>query len=189
MSKEWIDLQQRKYAGANFGETDNVVTKNLAAYKSLLEIAKPGMTFLDIGCNNGRICFEMKKLGLKELGVDLPQVIQKCKLDFNKQALDLESEFPAGTYDLIFCREVIEHIQRYEQVFQLIFEALNEEGTAIITAPFDKKDFGKNCPEHVRLFSEAELKQHIKKAGGKVLNTFREKVCRSIGCVCEKADV
>lgn len=183
---DWTKKQIAKYAGKNFGETDNVVNKNLFAYKELLKIAKPGMTFLDLGCNNGRICQEMKKLGLQEFGVDLSEVIAKCKPAFNKAVCDLEESFPEGQYDIVFCRETIEHIQNYNVVFKKIFEALNPEGRAIITAPFSKRDFGAACPEHVRLFTMEELKAHIAKAGGFVLSHFQEKVCRSVGCVCRK---
>ena len=180
---EWIALQCRIYAGASFGETELVVNWNIEAYKVLLKYAKKGLSFLDVGCNNGRISHEMQKLELNVLGIDLPEIINKITYPINKLALNLEKDFPVGRWDIIFCRETIEHLRNYEEVLQKMLVALNPDGFLIITAPFSKQDFGKNCPQHIRIFEGDELKKLIEKHHGVIIESFMERKCRSLGFV------
>jgi 2-polyprenyl-3-methyl-5-hydroxy-6-metoxy-1,4-benzoquinol methylase len=176
----WLKLQVDKYSTVSFGEADKVVDRKRKAYVKLLSFAKPGMKFLDLGTNSGRVAHEMKKLGLKELGVDLEAVINKIKYPINKVAMDLEKEYPEGEWDLIFCRETIEHLRTYEEVCKKIIASLKPKGTLIITGPVDNRDFGKNCPEHVRIFANQELDKLVTRSGGNIVEVFNDKRSRVI---------
>ena len=184
---KWLEKQVLKYAGMNFGETEQTVDKNTQAWRFLCKYAKTGMTFLDLGCNNGRITNEMKQRGLIELGIDLPEIIAKITYPINKQAMDLETQFPTGEFDLIFCRETLEHLRNSEDVCRKILNVLKiPDGIAILACPHDERDFGENCPEHHRLFKGQQLREMIEKLGGVVLEQFEETVCRSRGCVSKR---
>jgi len=177
---EWLQKQVNKYANIAFGEADMVVDRKLKAYLKLFDFAKKDMTFLDLGTNSGRVAYEMQKIGLKELGVDLPEVITKIKYPINKTAMNLEEDFPKGQWDLIFCRETIEHLRNYKEVCKKIINALSASGVLIITAPNNKRDMGKNCPEHVRVFEGTQLDKLVTNNGGKIVEKFNEKRQRVI---------
>jgi len=185
---EWIQKQLNKYCFNDFHskESDIVVNKNVIAYQKLKDYAKPGMSFLDLGTNCGRVAYEMKKLGLIEFGIDLPEVINKITYPINKQGMNLEKEFPLGTFDLIFFRECLEHLRNGEEVCKKVIDALSPKGIAIITAPYDERDFKENCPEHFRLYKGQELKQLIEKVGGVVVDEFNEIICRSHICIAKR---
>lgn len=184
---KWIQKQVNKYAGNNFGETEQTVDKKTNAWQLLCKYAKSGMRFLDLGCNNGRITHEMKQRGLVELGIDLPEIIQKITYPINKQAMNLELEFPVGEFDLIFCRETLEHLRNSEEVCKKIINALSvPNGVAILACPYDERDFHENCPEHHRLFKGQELRIMIEKVGGTVIEQMDETVCRSRVCVSRR---
>ncbi len=177
MTDAWIKKQIAKYANPKkgYGEADIVVNKKMKAYLKLCELAKPGMRFLDLGTNSGRVSEEMRKLGLKELGIDLPEVIVRIKYSINKAAINLEENFPEGEWDLVFCRETIEHLRNYEEVCAKIINCLTPEGRLVLTAPNNKMDSGSRCPEHVRVFEKDALDKLVIKCNGKIIEGFNEK--------------
>lgn len=179
---DWIKKQEVKYADPKkgFGEADVIVDMNLLAYQELKSHAMSGMKFLDLGTNSGRVAHEMKLMGLCELGVDLPAVIAKVKYPINKLSMDLEKEFPEGAWDLIFCRETIEHLRNYQEVCRKIFCGLTTTGRVVITAPCDDRDSGNACPEHVRVFKDKELDKLICESGGEIIKAFNERRQRVI---------
>lgn len=175
---DWIKLQENKYSDPSkgFGEADKVVDLNLKAYQKLKSLAKPNMKFLDLGTNSGRVAYEMKKLGLLETGVDLPAVVAKIKYPILLFDINLEEEFPTGTWDLVFCRELIEHLRNYNVVCKKIINCLEKDtGRLVITAPFDERDMGKNCPEHTRVFKNKELDKLVEDSGGEIIEAFCER--------------
>ena len=171
----WIKKQIDKYANKNFGEPDLIVERKYKAYLKAMEFVRPGVTFLDLGTNSGRIALEAKKLGAKELGVDLPEVIAKITYDINKVAMDLEKDYPEGSFDVIFCRETIEHLRTYADVAKKIVASLAPDGILVMTAPNSKVDFGRNCPEHVRVFEGTQLDKMITDSGGVIVEAFNER--------------
>lgn len=177
MSDAWIKKQVAKYANPKkgYGEADRVVDLKLKAYLKLVELAKPGLRFLDLGTNSGRVSEEMRKLGLKELGVDLPEIITQITYPINKVAMNLEVDFPEGSWDLVFCRETIEHLRNYEEVCKKIINCLTPDGRLVLTAPNNKRDFGAACPEHVCVFEGKKLDQLAVKCGGVVVEAFNER--------------
>jgi len=177
MNDSWIQSQVKKYANPKkgFGEADKVVELNLKAYQQAICRAKKGVLFLDLGTNSGRVAYEAKKKGAVSLGVDLPEVIAQIKYDVDLVAMDLEKDYPEGEWDVIFCRETIEHLRNYAEVCKKIIRSLTSNGILIITAPRDKRDSGKNCPEHVRVFEEDELDNLVKKSGGQIVKAFNER--------------
>lgn len=183
---DWIKIQCKKYAGNNFGESKLVVEKNCLSWQNLLKYAKPNMSFLDLGCNDAFITYEMKKMGLKELGVDLLEVINKITYPINKIAMNLEKQFPEGKFDIILFVECLEHLRNGEDVCQKAINALDTNGVLIVTAPYSDEDFGKNCLEHHRLYKNNELRDLIIKCDGIIISEFQEKVRRSRGCVVKK---
>ena len=177
MADDWTRKQEAKYSDPKrgFGEADKVVELKLKAYLKVCELARKGAKFLDLGANSGRVSFEMQKLGMSVLAVDLPAIISKIKYEVPKVAMDLEKDFPSGTWDLIFCRETIEHLRNYQEVCKRALDSLSPSGMMVITAPFDDRDNAQFCPEHVRIFKDKELDKMVASAGGVVLEALNER--------------
>ncbi len=174
---KWVQSQVKKYADPKkgYGEADKVVKLNLKAYQEAISLAKKGVSFLDLGTNSGRVAWEAKQKGADELGVDLPEIITQIKYDINKVEMNLEADYPPGEWDVVYCRETIEHLRNYKEVCKRIIQSLSADGTLIITAPRDKKDSGANCPEHVRVFEGTELDKLVEASGGKIVKAFNER--------------
>ena len=202
-NKNWIEMQVKKYAGSCFGEADRGLQHMIEMEKGKIPEEKKGQAivrlfkflkengdFLDLGCNSGGICKFMKDKGMNVLGVDLPEVIDKITHDIPKIAMNLEVDFPEGTWDIIYCRETLEHIRNGEDVvLKKIIEALKPDGIAIIACPYSQTDFGKACPEHHRLYKDGELKSLVKRAEGIVIEEFSELTGRSKGVVAKRKKV
>lgn len=173
----WIQSQLKKYADPKkgYGEADRVVDLNLKAYQEAINLASEGVRFLDLGTNSGRVAWEAKKKGASELGVDLPEVTCQIKYKIKTEAMNLEKDYPAGEWDVVYCRETIEHLRNYKEVCTRMIQSLAAGGTLVITAPRDKRDSGKNCPEHVRVFEGTELDKLVQSCGGKIVKAFNER--------------
>ncbi|MHA2009822.1 MAG: methyltransferase domain-containing protein [Candidatus Hodarchaeales archaeon] len=177
---EWIKKQSEEFSHPRRSQCHNKWTTNKVnskVFQKLLKYAKPGMSFLDLGCNHGWACNEMKKKGLKETGVDLPAVIKTIKYNINTISMNLEEEFPIGQWDIILCREVIEHIRTYKKLCQNMINALTDNGIVLITSPNTK---GNPSPYHCICFLNDDLNRLVKECGGEITESFNNRSSRVI---------
>lgn len=104
---------------------------------------KPGESrILDIGCGNGNISIHLGSLGHNVLGIDISEkTIAKARSN-NKfpnvkfevvSAEELQASGPQ--YDVIICSEVLEHLQKPEDLVRVIERLLKEDGRLIVTVP------------------------------------------------------
>ena len=97
---------------------------------------------LEIGCNKGYMLKALQGLGFKNLyGIDLSNsdlsiAKNRTELDTLKQENAFDN-LKYNKYDLILCKDVMEHIQkdRQEEFVKEIYNSLNIGGTAIIQVP------------------------------------------------------
>lgn len=116
---------------------------NLINYNYLKHI-KQYMDYkiLEIGCNKGYMLKSLQNLGFTNLyGIDLSDsdlLIAKNRtgLDTLKQE-NVFDNLKYNKYDLILCKDVMEHIQkdRQEEFVSHIYNALSQGGVAIIQVP------------------------------------------------------
>lgn len=59
-------------------------------------------TFIDLGCNSGDVVHTVSQMGIDAVGVDLPFLTNRIQLPIKTMALDLNRQFPTGTYDIVF---------------------------------------------------------------------------------------
>ncbi len=110
------------------------------------------ISVLEIGCGEGGNLEPFLKLGCKVVGVDLAQdkiangkrylsdyiVDGRCHL-INDDIFKIES---LGEFDLIFFRDVIEHISNHRKLLSFTFEHLKPNGIAFIAFPPWQNPFG-----------------------------------------------
>jgi 2-polyprenyl-3-methyl-5-hydroxy-6-metoxy-1,4-benzoquinol methylase len=137
--------------------------------RRILKTKKNIHTVLDIGCGSGFFLYEAKKYGMKETGIDL----SNQKVDYAKQILGLNVKKCVideieqnGSFDLITCIDVIEHVANPLSFFNTVAECLKEDGIIYLVTPnFDAaKKYGDRWNgfhidyEHLQYFNEKSLR-------------------------------
>jgi len=95
--------------------------------------------FLDIGCGSGASVRAATDLGWDALGIDIdPQLIregrEQLRVDLRCVPV-LESGLPAGSFDLVRLRDVIEHLPNPFDVLVKVGELLAPGGVALFVTP------------------------------------------------------
>jgi trans-aconitate methyltransferase len=136
----------------------------------------PFASVLDIGCGNGALLRLLRGRfpRVRALhGADLsPAVIDESRRrhpEMSFSVLNIEKEHLPGTFDLITCCEVIEHLSDQQAALRNIAAMLPERGYALITCPTGKvydtdRHFG-----HVHHPSATELAELAGDAGLQVV--------------------
>lgn len=134
----------------------------------------PGGRALEVGCGAGRIAIALARRGFQVDGLDLaPRVIERAAdlaasdgvaarffvADFSKP----DPRFPDGTYDLVVCSEVLEHVEPWQEVVDNIARVLKPGGLLVLTTPNDPGQFSvlDEYAGHVRRFGWEELQSGL----------------------------
>ena len=125
---------------------------------------KLGMKFLDNGCGRGEFLGAFARLGLETYGTD---IVQGCK---QTQLVNLNQDelpFPEGTFDVVFSKSVIEHIEKQEHYMQEMRRVLKEDGLLIILVP----DWKTQCiifyedPTHIHPYTQKSIDRLLNMMG------------------------
>lgn len=136
---------------------------------------------LDAGCGNGGFVYWLTQIGYKNsIGIDISKELIEIGISLNIKNIEQNDLFEhlkknQGTYDIIFCRDVLEHFTKNEiiEIFSLFNSALKSTGKVIIQVPngyspsFGRIFYGDFT--HETLFSETLLNQIIKATGYKLI--------------------
>lgn len=140
-------------------------------YLSLIrEIKKLMMPFkgqfvLDVGCGDGRLCYELKKANLEVVGVDFSERAIDFAKAFNpsvkfyvKDIKDLQLNHK---FDFIILMETLEHLipKQIPTIMKNLSKNLKKEGRLIITVPSTNLPVEK---KHYQHFSEKSLMNTLK---------------------------
>ena len=162
------------------------VRENLAF--NLIEVKK-GEKILDIGFGSGIILKMLVKKECDTYGIDISseavEYIKKTNKKAKVKVCDAEKpDFPDNSFDKVICSEVIEHLEKPENLLKEVYRILKPKGTFIISTPnylshygilewlYDKTkmhemevELGK---QHISRFNYFSLKKAMKKQGFKI---------------------
>ncbi|MDO8594550.1 MAG: class I SAM-dependent methyltransferase [bacterium] len=99
-----------------------------------------GAPALDVGCGDGYWSEILRKAGYKVTSIDqertYPNVDSGSRYE-QMQPVDINKPlpFPDGSFDLIWCTEVIEHLDRHTLAISEMRRVLKPKGRMIITTP------------------------------------------------------
>jgi 2-polyprenyl-3-methyl-5-hydroxy-6-metoxy-1,4-benzoquinol methylase len=124
-----------------------------------------GRTVLDVGCGVGYLLAELAK-------AFTPASLSGS--DFSEKAMEASRErFPGvtffqhdiydplvGTYDIILCTEVLEHLEKPWVGLQHLRDALNPGGSLILTVPEGRRDYSS---EHINFWSPEGWKAFLER--------------------------
>lgn len=122
---------------------------------------------LDVGCGRGLFAAFLEEQGLMVEGIDIsPQAVELTKeRGIPAFLLDLETQPPLGTYELIFCLEVLQQVRDPLAVLTRLAGSLAPGGELVVSVPnefhlvrrlnvlFGRVDFGGPEDSHLRLFT------------------------------------
>lgn len=97
---------------------------------------------LDVGCGAGLLCEPLARLGAEVTGVDAAEESIAVARDHAVQSvLDIDyragelAEQGLGTFDVITCMEVIEHVDDPDAFVQLLAKHLKKDGLLLLSTP------------------------------------------------------
>ena len=106
--------------------------------EKLRQIIAPGDRVLDAGCGTGKF-FGMdfaRKIGCQLVGVDLRQDLgANSEIDFGVRAELNRLPFSDGSFDVVNCRLVIEHVDFPDTVLKEFYRVLKPGGRLLIFTP------------------------------------------------------
>lgn len=149
--------------------------------KLLRSIERPGMNILDCGMGTGSLVKQLVRKGYKISGCDfsekaleLARELLPEKVDIFKADLTRFHSLPLGTYDVIICSEVLEHIKKDKLAINNLFKALKNRGYLIVTVPFLMENWsqGDSYTGHIRRYEPGELEKKIQGAGFEIESSF-----------------
>lgn len=98
-----------------------------------------GLRILDVGCGTGLNSAALAAKGHTVCGVDISSaaIEQYCGRGFEGQIVNLEGgiDYPDGSFDLVFCSEVIEHMTMPEVLTFEMERLLKNGGHLVISTP------------------------------------------------------
>jgi 2-polyprenyl-6-hydroxyphenyl methylase/3-demethylubiquinone-9 3-methyltransferase len=100
-----------------------------------------GKTALDVGCGAGLLTEPLARLGAKVTGVDAtPEVIEVARSHADAMGLEIDYRMGdvaalQGTFDLVTCMEVIEHVAEPAAFVSALAARLAPDGLLIMSTP------------------------------------------------------
>ena len=108
--------------------------------KYAIELAEieDGLKVLDLGCGNGSLLKEIRKVNRNcELeGIDINNNVVNLKIEnCCVRVQDITKQQLKNTYDVIFALDVLEHIEDASRILRELKENLNNAGKLIVSGP------------------------------------------------------
>ncbi len=119
---------------------------------------------LEIGCGDGRLCYELKKENLRISGIDISKRAILFAKAFNPKLVffnqKIESFKPDRKFSCILLIDTLEHIPKKEifSFLKKISKLLDRKGTFIITVPTTNLELSK---KHYQHFDERKIKKTL----------------------------
>jgi SAM-dependent methyltransferase len=126
---------------------------------------------LDLGCGSGRLSAALGNAGFEVDGIDVEaravelgrRILARSGVRgvtlYDGDAFDPEHPVAAGGYDAMVCVEVLEHVDRWQELLGRGIELLRPGGQLVITVPRDPKQFTMldEYGGHLRRFHDEQL--------------------------------
>jgi 2-polyprenyl-3-methyl-5-hydroxy-6-metoxy-1,4-benzoquinol methylase len=174
---------ERRQLLANAGE---LATMARAAGES-----RGRLRFLDLGCGSGASVRGAMDLGWAAIGVDIdPELVRegRATLGADLRCVSIiESGLPAGTFDFIKLRDVVEHLPNPREVLATVRDLLAPGGVVLVVTPNEgglatqarvvlrrKRALVATVPppHHLHSFAPGTLESTMRAAGLRPVRTF-----------------
>lgn len=139
----WLDPESELYAMGVLLDPMRIPYFHGILTTTLLH--KPAeLSVLDVGCGGGSIAMHLAKLGYRVTGVDPDQQAIEAAM---KRAETSETDttffvapgeklpFPASSFDVVICSEVLEHVENLETTLDEVYRVLRFGGVLLFSTP------------------------------------------------------
>ncbi len=147
--------------------------------RSLLAVTAPESRILEVGCATGEFLELLRRHGRPHVqGIELnPEAAAHARQRYGLDVRDgdlLDADLPAGAYDLIIMRHVLEHVSDPLTTLRRIHALLAPGGRLVVSLPnpdsLDARVFGATwrgheVPRHFYNFPRRTLAAYLQKAG------------------------
>lgn len=168
LAQEWNKKPRNTFADlADFYNDDAWVCQQVRMLNAwtieevpLKSFLKPGLNVLDFGCGHGRDGLGCAQAGANVTFTDIsPRLLAGvqafCKAhDVVASTYLIEEEVPQvpGQYDIIICKDVLEHVKRPIELLEVLLKSLSVGGIMWMTVFFNGHELSPyHLPEHYHL--------------------------------------
>jgi len=170
----------------------NPLRANYINQKSLIN----GLKVLDVGCGGGLLAEALNAMGAKVTAIDVTEAnIEVAKLHAKKMEINIDYRLitaedlaikESGSYDVVSCLEVIEHVPDPGQLIKACSDLLKPDGqmflstlnrnprsfvTAILGAEYIFNILPKGTHEWSKFIKPSELEKFMRDAGIKLIES------------------
>lgn len=164
----------------------DIQKKRIEHFLHHIKDVRQGSKILDIGCQSGFLCGQLKRLGHEPYGVEVVEDLladaQREYPSLNFQLANCEESIPFedGFLDIVWAGDVIEHIRFTDVFINEINRVLKQGGLFVLTTPMHnrlksmiiaicnfEKHFDPEFP-HLRFYTAKSLKRVLEKRGFKL---------------------
>ncbi len=123
-------------------ERENMAGQALSFYQTKIDVRNAKV--LEVGCGTGHFSIELARAGASVVAVDIgSETIRRVKDRAKEKGINLsaivedaqQASFADNTFDLILCRNVIEHVEQPGQLMNEMARILKPGGSIQLTAP------------------------------------------------------
>jgi 2-polyprenyl-3-methyl-5-hydroxy-6-metoxy-1,4-benzoquinol methylase len=112
----------------------------LSGHQKLLALVPDGARVLDVGCSTGYLARSLVERGCTVVGIELDEAAAAVARDVCEQVLvgnveELELPFPHGSFDVVLCGDVIEHLRDPRRFLERMRPLLRGDGRLVLTTP------------------------------------------------------
>jgi 2-polyprenyl-6-hydroxyphenyl methylase/3-demethylubiquinone-9 3-methyltransferase len=209
LSQTWWDPE---------GELGTLHAINPLRLSFILErLHRPNLRILDVGCGGGILSASLAKAGAQVTGLDLSEASiqvarqhaqeQGLKIDYRYETVQDVVEHEMGTFDVVTCMEMLEHVVEPHKIVAACAQALKPGGQAffstinrtfkaflfaILVGEYILRLLPRGCHTYSRLIRPQELKCWTHEAGLEFVSSaslMYNPVTRTFKIAADKEDV
>ena len=106
----------------------------------LLALIGSGQRVLDVGCSSGYLARPLTERGCAVVGIELDEKAAEAAREVCSKVLvgdveTMELPFPEGSFDVVLCGDLIEHLRAPERFLARVRPLLRDDGRLVLTTP------------------------------------------------------
>ncbi len=109
-------------------------------HTKLLALVGAGKRVLDVGCSSGYLARRLVGRGCTVVGIEQDEAAAEAAREVCAEVLvgdaeTMELPFPEGSFDVVLCGDLIEHLREPEGFLARLRPLLREDGRLVLTTP------------------------------------------------------
>ncbi len=164
-------------------------TRPHGGHAKLLALVGSGKRVLDVGCSSGYLARPLVERGCVVVGIEQDEVAAEAAREVCEDVLTgdvetMELQFTPGSFDVVLCGDLIEHLRAPEQLLARVRPLLRDDGRLVLTTPnvanwamrlgllagrWRYTERGILDTTHLRFFTRKTLVETLEAAGFRIL--------------------